>query len=156
MKIDILNRRIRFDFSVSKTVDASGIDSNIDTENVQHILLWDFDDASYSQIVEGLRSIQTRCKLPTIHIIESSPKHFHAYCFTVVDKSTAMYIISSTPCIDYTFFKLGVVRGYWTLRITPKKRNHLFHHVADLVSTKVAEDTSLSLLLEIVKYKTGV
>lgn len=156
MKIELLNRRIRLDFSISKTVKVTGINSNVDSTNEKHILLWDFDETPYYKIVESLKNIQTDCKLPTIHIIQSSPNRYHAYCFIAVDMPTAMYIISSTPCVDYTFFKLGVMRGYWTLRITDKKQNNLFRHVSDLISTTVVEDTSLPLMLELVKYKTGV
>lgn len=155
MKIDLGNIRIRFSFSISKTVSVAGVNSNIDAENTKHILLWDFDNTPYSQVVNALKRVQQMHSLPTIHIIESSPKHYHAYCFMARTTSDVILILSSTPFIDQSFFKFGIIRGYWTLRITPKRTGQSFHLVNDLWSSVPDENIALSSLLEVVKYKTG-
>lgn len=155
MRVDIGNIRVRFDFSISRIVSVNGINSNVDTENREHILLWDFDHISYSLIIKGLKFVQDKYHLSTIHIITSSLFCYHAYCFTTVPKAEAMYIINETPYVDNVFFKLGVVRGYWTLRFTPKQHSKPpFVHIADLLSD-IPENTTVLKNLEIVSYKTG-
>lgn len=156
MKIDLGKVRIRFDFSISRIVEVSGVNSNIDDTNKNHILLWDFDKVPCVEVVTSLTHVQQLYSLPAIHVIESSPLHYHAYCFAIRTKAEAMYILSTTPHIDDVFFRLGVVRSYWTLRITPKKTGQSFRLVVDLPSTIPEADSSLVSSLDIVKYKTGV
>ena len=155
MRIDFLNIRIRLGFSVSKTVEVIGINSNVDAENKEHILLWDFDNIPYSEIVESLKSVQRFFVLPTIHVITSSPEHYHAYCFAKFPQATAMYIIGKTSYVDTVFFRFGILRNYWTLRITSKKHGQTFCHVGDLPSD-VPEDLSCAFLLDTIRYRTGV
>lgn len=155
MKIELFNYRVRLDMSIKKLVEVEGINSNLDDNNKEHILLWDFDEIPLSKIVASLKLIQYRHSLPKIYIVSSSINHYHAYCFTRQSKAKAMYILISTKYIDETYFKLGIVRGYWTLRITPKQVNNKFMSVINLDS-KVPEDLTTTKLLQTVKYNTGV
>ena len=156
MKIEIGNIRFRFDCSISKLADVDGINSNIfflGEANGNHILLWDFDNTPLQIVIDDLRCLQHLFDLPKIHIIESSPEHYHAYCFSEQRKSEAIYILSLSPHIDQTYFKLGIIRGYWTLRITPKKRSDLFKPIC-ILDSEIPEDFTLKDMLQTVKYRT--
>lgn len=146
---------MRIDLSVSRTVKVTGINSNIDTDNNEHILLWDFDETCLSDVIQSLKTVQETHTLPTIHIVQSSFEHLHAYCFCKFTTQMASYIISTTEYVDKIFWKLGVVRGYWTLRFTPKNKSTKFTHVCDL-SSNILEDMSVLQNLDVVKYITGV
>jgi len=123
MKIEIGNIRIRIDspIYVSRIVDVEGINSKIGAEN-HHILLWDFDDVVLRDLELELMSLQIAYKLPTIYIVESSTAgHYHAYAFAKKSLPETLLILSSTNYLCQTYFKIGVMRGYWTLRISPEK-----------------------------------
>lgn len=155
MKIELFNYRLRLECSLSKTVVVEGINSNLDEAGNFHILLWDFDEPSWEAITKNLRFLQHFCKLPTIYIIESSPEHYHAYCLAKKSKAETLYILASTPDICQTYFKLGVVRGFWTLRITSKNKSDQFHCIVKLPSSEPECFKDLDEL-ETVQYKTGV
>lgn len=122
MRVELFNIRIRFGwFSVEKLVKVTGINSNFDDENKYHILMWDFDDTPLDKIVDELLFVQHFWELPSIHIVSSSPEHYHAYCFSKQPTPVVLHILSATPSICKNYFKLGVIRGYWTLRISPEK-----------------------------------
>ena len=100
----------------------------------KHILLWDFDNTKLTVINKSLRYIQTWYKLSTIYIISSSPNRYHAYCFSTRTFKEVINILSATPEIDIKFLRLGMVRGYYTLRISPRKNDN-FKIVSKLKST---------------------
>lgn len=153
MKIELFNWRFRFQISLKKLVEVTGINSNIDETMHEHILLWDFDNQTLEIVTASLSKTQDYWNLPRIYIIESNKNRYHAYCFYRAEKWLANAILSSTPCICETFFKLGVMRGYWTLRITPKRKNEGFRLVRELPSPN-HEDLGLVSLMNTVKYKT--
>ena len=156
MKIEIGSYRVRISFSFNKLVSVEGINSSIGDK---HILLWDFDgienDTQFYKMCDNLRTVQHHFSLPKIHIIQSSKSHYHAYCFFLQDIANTMFVMSKTQGIDWTFFKLGVIRGYWTLRITPKKQDEKFEYVRCLPSF-FSEDVECFEALNVVKYVTGV
>lgn len=155
MKVELFGLRFRFDISVKRIVEVTGINSNIADSQDDHILLWDFDNSDMLDIALSLRKIQRDWGLPKIHIVQSSPQHYHALCFTRIPKPFVLQILSSTPNICDTFFKLGVMRGYWTLRITPKQQGHPFKTIA-VLSSEVPEDLMLAAKLQTVTYTTAV
>jgi hypothetical protein len=159
MKIELAGWHFRFDVALRKTVEVEGINSHIEGTD-KHILLWDFDEASLEEIKAILLKIQKDFNLSTIYIIESSPTHYHAYCFKSCDLPNTLYILSSTPLIDEMFFKLGVLRGYWTLRITPKNKKQKFRLVCILGTTVCyyvsPEEIAFVKKLNVVKYTTGI
>jgi len=99
----------------------TGICSQKDTFEDKHMLLWDFDNSSIDDIKKSLERLVVKHKLPAIHIISSSPHSYHAYCFTSRPFRNIIHILSDTPELDNSYFKLGILRGYYTLRITPRK-----------------------------------
>ena len=122
MKINFpFSYQLRFYFS--RLEKREGICSKVYQEDDRHILLWDFDDARLPKIIKSLTAKQIQYKLPTIYIIISSPKRFHAYCFASRTFREVIHIISGTPEIDTKYLRLGMVRGYYTLRISSRTAN---------------------------------
>jgi hypothetical protein len=154
MKIEFNNYRLRFDLSLKRLVEVTGINSNTDDTMQTHILLWDFDNQTLDNVTTSLSKIQDVWCLPEIHIIKSSGlNRFHAYCFAEFHKPMVLHILSETPFICDTFFKLGVMRGYWTLRITPKRQSEGFTPIRILPSN-VRPDVKTLKKLQTVIYKT--
>jgi len=109
----------------------------------KHILLWDFDRASLDDITISLLRVQRQYKLPTVIIIQSSSKgSFHAYSFTARSFREVIHIIASVPEIDITYLRLGMVRGYFTLRITPRKHEPNFK-IVRILSSKYPDEMIL-------------
>jgi hypothetical protein len=109
----------------------------------KHCLLWDFDNIDLNTIIHSLRYLQVNYDLPDVWIIQSSPERYHAYCFTARPFREIIHILSATPEIDMAYLRLGIVRGYYTLRITPRKDSPEFKLVKVLVSTYKNEMTPL-------------
>ncbi len=106
----------------SKVEQRVGICSQHIDSTDKHCLLWDFDyvESEFDLIVTLLR-LQTKFHLPNIYVIESSPNKLHAYCFKGCSFREVIHILSDTPQIDMKYLRLGMVRGYYTLRVTPRK-----------------------------------
>lgn len=100
-----------------------GICSQKNTFEDKHALLWDFDTTPIQQTISDLRALQLKYKLPAIYILKTSTKSYHAYCFTARTFKEVIHILSDTPTIDFNYLRLGIVRGYYTLRITPRKHD---------------------------------
>lgn len=99
----------------------TGICSVVYQEKDKHILLWDFDDIELEIIVSSLRTIQNFYVLPTILIVSSSANRHHAYCLTARTFREVIHILSATPEIDLDYLRMGMARGYYTLRISERK-----------------------------------
>ena len=118
--------KINFPFSYqlrlyfSRLEKREGICSKVYKEDDKHILLWDFDDVRLPKIIKSLTAKQIQYKLPIIYIVTSSPKRFHAYCFASRTFREVIHIISGTPEIDTKYLRLGMIRGYYTLRISSR------------------------------------
>lgn len=112
----IMNGYIRF----NKVQLRHGICSNHSTMDT-HMLLWDFDKTEKYLIMRELQRIQTKYKLPTILILKSSENHYHAYCFANRSFKEVINILSDTQYIDEMYLRLGVARGYYTLRYSEKQ-----------------------------------
>ena len=124
-----------------------GIDSQKDDNSDNHIIIWDFDNANPSSIATSLEIIQKRYCLPTIYILESSIKHYHAYCFASRSLKDDIHIISDTPFVCETFLRLGMVRGYYTLRISQRSSEDFKLRetlVSDWPNEMLSNETTLS------------
>lgn len=127
--------RLQLRMYISILEKRTGINSQQYDNSDKHTLLWDFDRVSLSKITKSLMLLQRKYKLPNIMIIQSSVKgSFHAYCFTARTFREVIHILSDTPEIDITYLRLGMVRGYFTLRITPRKNEPNFKVVRTLMS----------------------
>ncbi len=110
----------RFYIALTHSKLVSGVNSKL--QNGQHFLMWDFDDVEEVIVREVLANVQKRFKLSAIYLINTGlPNYWHAYCFTKKEWGEVLLILSSTPHLDPVFFKIGCIRGYFTLRYSPKK-----------------------------------
>jgi len=152
MIIDFKGYRFRLHCSLQKYVDVEGINSNIIGSD-NHILIWDFDNTPLPQVIDSLLALQGNWELPPIYIVQSSPEHYHAYCFKLLPMPQVICILATTKGICSNFFKFGILRGYWTLRITPEKGT--FKKMMILDSKYKPDKVDLSLL-ETAKYRTKI
>lgn len=109
---------------INRRYKRTGICSQKFDEQGKHMILWDFDDANIDDIINGLVGVQWAFLLPTIYIIESSENHYHAYCFAKRELKEIIGILSTTPNICEDYLRLGMVRGYYTLRISRRKNEN--------------------------------
>jgi hypothetical protein len=124
-------------FSYSQRV--KGICSQL--RNGKHIILWDFDNVPEEDVKAELQRIQKKFKLPKIYLVNTGrDNYWHAYCFKQVDWSLLLYILSETRFVDSVYFGVGVLRHYFTLRITPKKGRDF--KPAIILPSKYKEDIS--------------
>ena len=100
----------------------------------KHILLWDFDYLKLKDIIKSLKIVQETYCLPIIYIIKSSPDSYHAYSFTARTFRETITILSATTTLDITYLRMGIVRGYFTLRISPRKNESMFKLVKKIWS----------------------
>lgn len=109
----------RFTFTLAPVIDIIGVNSQLKDGN--HIIMWDFDDVKLEQIEIQLSLIQSIYDLPNIYILNTGkPDHYISYCFDRCKWRKTVEIVAATPQVDPNFFKYGVYRGRWTLRVTPK------------------------------------
>ena len=111
---------IRVTFTVAPVQKIIGVNSNLDPEKKYHILMWDFDDVNLLQVLAALKWVQKLYDLADIYVLESSPNHYIAYCLQKTPWRKAVAIIANTPYVDWNFFKYGVYRGHFTLRVSKK------------------------------------
>jgi len=101
-----------------------GVNSFVD--EYHHILMWDFDDVPLEIVRRSLKIVQHRYMLSDIHILRTKePDNYIAYCFTSCEWRMAVEIIAQTQYVDWQFFRFGVYRGHFTLRVTPKGDRHI-------------------------------
>ena len=110
---------VRFTFTIARTTKVIGVNSNM--ADGRHILMWDFDGVALDMVKAQLGYVQSRYLLSSIYILRTKvPDNYIAYCFTACDWRRTIEIIASTGYVDLNFFKFGVYRGHFTLRVTPK------------------------------------
>lgn len=123
----ILRRTFR-DWRVTLTLAkiAKVIGVNSELENGLHILMWDFDNIPLQNVCLDLQVAQTRHFLSDIHICRTKePDNYIAYCFSSKDWRTAIEIVAQSRLCDWQFFRFGVYRGHFTLRVTPKNEREI-------------------------------
>ena len=141
----------RFYVALTHSREVGGVNSILPGN--KHILMWDFDDKGEKDVKEALLSVQKRFKLPRILLVNTGLVGFyHAYCFKAVSWPDALKILASTMLLDPVFFKIGAIRGYFTLRYTPKG-SRAFGPVEELPS-KYKETVDPYKLESFVKYWT--
>lgn len=144
-------RSWRVTFAVVKVEETVGLNSNLPDGN--HILMWDFDLITETQMIEELRKLQQVHHLPDIYVFLSSEAgHYHALCLERSTWKDAIAYVNEPEGVDRQWFKGGVVRGYFTLRIGLK------HSVEPRAQYKldgsVAESVSMSELVNYDRYET--
>lgn len=143
----------QFTFSYSKTQTMIGLNSKLEDGN--HVLMWDFDDITLTQLETILREVQDTFTLPSIYILKTNKFNgYHAYCLKRYSFIHAMHILTVSDGIDPQFLRLGACRGFWTLRLSPKRGVELTK-VSTLIST-IPEDVTIDELTNLVEYRTKI
>lgn len=118
---------------LSKEYKRTGVCSKV-FKTDEHCLLGDFDYVEdFSGLLMELDRIQHKYKLPDIHVIQSSIDKYHIYCFCARPFMEIVHILSDIKGLDKAYFRLGIIRGYFTLRIS-ERENEKFEKVALLMS----------------------
>lgn len=130
---------------INKQEKRVGICSDNIKNTDRHCLLWDFDNANLENIRACLKYMQKEYQLPNIYIAKSSSKNYHAYSFVSLPFLRTIHILSGTPFIDETYLRLGIVRGYFTLRISPRHNDKL-EYIECLTSDYPSEMNPLDLM----------
>lgn len=153
MNLHLKFRSYRLDFSLAKRMPVLGANSNL--ADGMHILMWDFDNVSAEAVHEALWAQHHRWGLSKIHVLQSSvPGNYHAYCFTRTPWPKVLYILAGTEGIDKQFFKLGVMRGYMTLRFSDKPPTKISH--VWTIPSGIAEDVGMNEIVSFEKYWTKI
>lgn len=110
----------QFYVALTHSKQAEGVNSIL--PDGKHFLMWDFDNKEVSDVFYSLVDIQKRFKLPRIYLVNTGLEgYWHAYCFVALSYPDCLRVLSSTRYLDEVYFKIGVIRGYFTLRYSRKK-----------------------------------
>uniref|UniRef100_A0A6H1ZY86 Uncharacterized protein n=1 Tax=viral metagenome TaxID=1070528 RepID=A0A6H1ZY86_9ZZZZ len=165
--------RWRFTATFAPVVDVKGVNSLLPDN--RHILLWDFDNTTLGDITQELTSVQNTYKLPNIYVIETRKPNakdvnmlsdneiialaklnqlgnYNAYCFKAHDWRKTVEIIAYTRGVDWNYFKWGVFRKRFTLRVTPKESRR--SKLIAVLPSPMKEDVKLEQLKSFVQYET--
>jgi hypothetical protein len=141
----------RFTFTFAPITDVIGVNSNI--ENGWHIPMWDFDDVGFSDVETALLIQQREWRLPNIYILSTGkPRHYIAYCFKEMLWRACVALVAGTGFVDPNFFKYGVYREHWTLRVSPKEGRK--PKLVKVLYSNIPEDCSIDELNSWTKYET--
>jgi len=142
---------VRVTFTIARVVDVVGVNSLL--PDGKHILMWDFDNVPFHKVVAALGMVQYAFHLPPIYILRTKePDNYIAYCFKRCDWREAVGIIAQTSYVDLNFFKYGVYRGRFTLRVGAKCGR--IPKLVMVLRSKVRENASIPELRSWVKYET--
>jgi hypothetical protein len=142
---------VRITLTIARIVKVGGFNSLL--TDGDHILMWDFDDTAFDEVHDHLLMIQDLYELPKIYILETKKNtNFIAYCFRRTPWHKAVRIIAETKGIDWNFFKYGVFRDKFTLRVTDKGQGK--PHKVAVLDSDVPEDVSIWELKTWVNYET--
>lgn len=141
----------RFTWSMAPVTKVVGVNSNLPNGN--HVLMWDFDESTLNYVTEALLHIQHIYALPNIYILETKAKeNYIAYCFMQNSWRKTVEIIATTKGVDWNYFKYGVYRGKFTLRVSSKcgRKPRLIW----TLQSEIPENCSIRELRSWVKYET--
>ena len=141
----------KFMFSYSQIEDIVGVNSKVGKD--KHIRMWDLDNHPIKNVCAELRIMQKRFNLPNIYVVRTKKSEsYHCYCLHKTSFMDACMVLSTTFMIDPIYYRLGVTRGYWTLRISPKSNRDIV--LVDVLKSDVPEDVSVKDLKSFVIYET--
>lgn len=141
----------RFTWSMAPITKVIGVNSNLPNGN--HVLMWDFDESTKEYVTESLLHIQNIYALPNIYILETKKDtNYIAYCFHQCSFRKCVEIIATTKGVDWNYFKYGVYRGHFTLRVSSKcgRKPRLIWTLAGLTP----ENCTVNELRSWVQYET--
>lgn len=141
----------RFTFSMAPTTKVIGVNSILPDSN--HIIMWDFDATTFPEVRNELQRVQATYQLPNIYITETSKDTgYHAWCLKRVSWRKLVEILAYTKGVDWNYFKYGIYRQCFTLRVFPKCGREIKHK--HTLFSDVPEDVILHDLRNWVEYET--
>jgi len=141
----------QFHIGLTHSQEMIGVNSNL--VNGKHFIMWDFDGHDVDKVIPALNMIQKAYTLPTIYILNTGTwYHYHAYCFHSVSWTKLVTILLNTPMLDKGFLQIGFLRGYYTLRISPK--NEKYVRLAYTLESTVTETVDKMSIPRVIKYWT--
>ncbi|GAI75027.1 unnamed protein product, partial [marine sediment metagenome] len=141
----------RFYIAITHSGQVMGVNSKL--PDGRHFLMWDFDDIGEEDVKRALVEVQRRFRLARILLLNTGLENYwHAYCFQAHSWPDTLRILASTDGLDKVFFKIGAIREYFTLRITPKKRRDF--KTAIILPSRWKEDVDPYKLNNFVTYWT--
>lgn len=133
----------RFTWTFAPVTDVTGVNSVLPEGD--HICMWDFDDVELDDVIDALSTVKYFYGLPNIYILNTGKQfHYIAYCFKSFPWRDSVRIVASTNNVDPNFFKYGVYREHWTLRVTPKEGRK--PHLVKILHSTIEEDCSIDEL----------
>ncbi len=116
-------------------------------------MMWDFDNKGEDDVKNALVDVQKRFKLSRIYLLNTGLEgYYHAYCFKAHSWGDTLKILAETEGLDQVYFKIGVIRGYFTLRYTPKKKRGF--QPAIILPSRYKEDVNPYEVTSFVTYWT--
>jgi len=138
----------RYTFTLSHVTHVIGVNSTL--PDGKHIVMWDFDDKDIFMVQQVLEIVQNDCELPNIYILNTGKlDHYIAYCFKAMPWRESVQIVACTLGVDPNFFKYGVYREHWTLRVSPKEGRK--PQLITTLKSSIPEDCTISELNSWVK-----
>lgn len=141
----------RFTFSMAPITHIIGVNSRL--EDGDHIILWDFDATDFWTVHDTLQNVQRVYNLPRIYIRETSKgTGYHAWCLKRTAWRKLVEILAFTKGVDWNYFKYGIYRKVFTLRVSPKCGRKI--RTVHVLESRVPEDVQVPELRSWVKYET--
>lgn len=142
-----------WEFHAGLTHSQQMIGVNSKLEDGKHFIMWDFDNTELDKLSTILHMMQQAYTLSNIYIMSTgTPTHYHAYCFNKVSWNRLVGILLNTPLLDTGFLKVGFLRGYYTLRISPKQGREV--KLVSVLASNVPETVTPTEIPEVIKYWT--
>lgn len=142
---------IKFHIGINRTARVKGVNSKL--ADGKHFLMWDIDGVPKGKLVPALYKIQVRFALPKIYVLDTGIEgYYHAYCFKRFAWADVLHILASTEYLDKIYLSIGVLRGYWTLRISDKRNRPI--QPAFVLESHFKEDVTPEDVLSFVEYSS--
>ncbi len=111
--------KFRLTITLAPVINVIGVNSLL--PDGKHIPMWDFDDVPLNKVKDALLYAQTVYGLPHIYILKTKePNNYMAYSFKRCSWWYEKRVIAGTKYVCENFFKWGVFRRRFTLRVSPK------------------------------------
>jgi len=149
MQVNLRFKNIKAYLGIVRFEVVEGYNSKL--PNGDHCLFWDFDDVDLGLVKTMLEIVQHDFKLPSIYVLQTSERGFHANCWKAFDWITARKIVAATPFVDKKFLAISIIREFFTLRFSPLPRSAI-EPIAYLPS-KYPEDVDPLSLTSFARYK---
>jgi hypothetical protein len=121
LKIPFVSKSFQFKFSLYATPETWVYGYSSRCKDGKYVLFHDYDDLSKNDVIEELKTLQSRFHLSDYYLFKLGKKSFHAVCLDKFSLSDAFEIQKQTSC-DSAFIRAPLCLGMreWVLRIGKK------------------------------------